>query len=152
MAKTKVRDPPGPLRTERLPNGRRKLIRNLVVRLEDGTTITVPHGFETDFSSIPAFARSFIDWSRVDIAGVVHDYLYWCPQAGIGRMRADGIWREIAGAGKHHANWLQQWLGWTGLLIGGWFAFRKARKAREAGRGRKCEPDSPSNSSTQCAE
>ena len=146
MAKTKVRDPPGPLRTERLPNGRRKLIRNLVVKLEGGTKITVPDGFETDFSSIPAFARSFIDWSRVDIAGVVHDFLYWCPQRGIDRKSADGIWREIAGAGERRANWFQQWLGWTGLRIGGWWAFRNARRAREAGRGRKCNPNPPTNS------
>ena len=140
MAKTKVQDPPGPLRTERLPSGMRKLIRKLVVELEDGTRFTVPDGFETDFSSIPALARCFIDWSKVDIAGVVHDFLYWCPQKDIGRKRADHIWREIAGAGEHHANWLQQWLGWAGLLAGGWYAFRRARKAREDGHGRNCEP------------
>ena len=148
MAKTKVQDPPGPLRTERLSNGSRKLIRHLVVKLEDGTCITVPDGFETDFSSIPALARSFIDWSRVDIAGVVHDFLYWCPHADIGRMRADRIWREIAGAGNHAANWLQQWLGWTGLLVGGWYAFRNARREREAGRGRKCVPNSSDRTSS----
>ena len=146
MVKTKVQDPPGPLRTERLSSGRRKLIRNLVVELEVGTTITVPDGFETDFSSIPRFARSFFDWTRVDIAGVVHDFLYWCPQEDIGRKGADAIWREIAGAGERHANWFQRWLGWTGLRVGGWRAFRNARKAREAGRGRKCEANSPPNS------
>ena len=151
MAKTRVQDPPGPLRTERLSNGSRKLIRNLVVKLEDGTRITVPSGFETDFSSIPVLARSFIDWSKVDIAGVVHDFLYWCPQEDIGRKRADDIWREIAGAGKHHANWLQQWLGRIGLQIGGWYAFSNARKARGVGHGRKCEPEPPPNSSTNRA-
>ena len=141
MPETKVQDPPGPLRTERLPNGNRVLIWNLVVELDDGTTITVPDGFETDFSSIPCFARSFIDWSRVDIAGVVHDFLYWCPQGGTSRKRADAIWREIAGAGYHHANAVQQWLGWTGLRMGGWWAHRQARIARAAGRRRKCAPD-----------
>ena len=146
MAKTKVQDPPGPLRTERLPNGNRNLIRNLLVELDDGTTIAVVNGFETDFSSIPRFARSFIDWSRVDIAGVVHDFLYWCPQKGISREQADTVWREMAGAGAHHANWFQRWLGWIGLRLGGWWAHRNARKAREAGRGRKCKPDPPPES------
>ena len=117
-----------------------------MVKVEDGARITVADGFETDFSSIPALARSFIDWSRVDIAGVVHDFLYWCPQECIDRKRADVIWREIAGAGERHANWLQRWLGWADLRIGGWWAFRTARKAREADRGRKCKPNGPPES------
>ena len=139
MMKTKLQNAPAPLQTERLPTGNRMLIRPLVVMLKDGTQITVPCGFETDFSSIPCFARSLIDWSRVDIAGVVHDYLYWCPQDGINRERADAIWQEIAGAGQHHANTAQRWLGWIGLRLCGWWAHRKARIARDAGRGRKCE-------------
>ena len=141
MAESRVQDPPGSLRTERLRNGNRMLIRKLVVKLGKGTEITVPSGFETDFSSIPGFARSFIDWTRVDIAGVVHDYLYWCPQEEISRKRADGIWRELAGAGEHHANGIQRCLGWAGLRLAGWWAYRKARIAREAGRGRRCKPD-----------
>lgn len=145
MAQSKVH-PPRPLQTERLRNGRRELIRNLVVQLGDGRTITVPKGFETDFSSIPRFARFFIHWSRVDIAGVVHDFLYWCPQKGISRTRADAAWREIAGAGDHHANWVQRSLGWVGLRVGGRWAFRKARKERDAGRGRKCKPGPPPSS------
>ena len=58
--------PAGNATDEAPPNGRRKLIRNLVVKLEGGTKITVQDGFETDFNSIPALARSFIDWSKVD--------------------------------------------------------------------------------------
>ena len=141
MTATKVQDPPGPLRTERLANGNRVLIRNLVVKPDDGAEIMVPRGFETDFSSIPRCARSFIDWTRVDVAGVVHDFLYWCPREDISRKRCDEIWRELAGAGEHHANGLQKWLGWAGLRLLGWWAHRKARIARQSGRGRKCEPD-----------
>ena len=139
MADTTVKAPPGPLQTERLPGGNRKLTRKLVVQLDDDTTISVPKDFETDFSSIPWFARSFIDWSRVDIAGVVHDFLYWCPQGGISRKRSDDLWRRIAAAGGYRANPLQQWLGWAGLRLFGWRAYRNAHKAREAGKGRKCE-------------
>lgn len=138
MAETKVQDPPGALQTERLGNGNRKLIRALVVKLNDGTTITVPDGFETDFSSIPFWARPFLHWSRVDVAGVVHDFLYWCPQQNIDRKRADAIWLEMAGAGERHANWLQCSLGWVGLRLCGWRARNRARKARIAGHGRKC--------------
>ena len=86
---TKVQSPPGPLQTERLPDGRRFLLRNLVVKLDDGTKITVPAGFETDFSSLPWRTRWAIHWTRVDVAGVVHDFLYWCPQPN-GRQDAGG--------------------------------------------------------------
>ena len=102
MSKTKVQTPPGPLQTERLSSGNRKLIRDLVVKLDGGPKITVPKGFEMDFSSIPWFARWFVDWAKVDIAGVVHDFLYWCPKhaqkLGITtRRRADDVWWEAGG-------------------------------------------------------
>lgn len=142
MMETKVQNPPGPLRTERLSNGNRILIRDLVVKLDDATEIKVPKGFETNFSSIPSWARPFLHWSRVDVAGVVHDFLYWCPQANISKERADDIWRELAGAGDHHANGFLQWSGRIGLRVWGWRAHRRARIAREEGRGRKCEIDS----------
>ena len=144
MAETKVQYPPGALRTERLGNGNRKLIRALQVKLDSGTTIGIPEGFETDFSSIPFLARPFLHWSRVDIAGVVHDFLYWCPQPDIDRKRADAIWREMAGAGQRRANWLQRWLGWVGLRLCGRKAHNRARAAREAGDKRECcEGDTP---------
>ena len=144
MAETKVQYPPGALRTERLGNGNRKLIRALQVKLDSGTTIGIPEGFETDFSSIPFLARPFLHWSRVDIAGVVHDFLYWCPQPNIDRKRADAIWREMAGAGQRRANWLQRWLGWVGLRLCGRKAHNRARAAREAGDKRECcEGDTP---------
>ena len=125
---SKVQEP-GPLQTERLPNGDRKLLRNLVVKLDDGVTYTVPAGSITDFSSIPWLARPFIRWSRVDIAGVVHDYLYWCQQADISRRRADEVWRELAGAGQHSLDPIRTWLAWAGLVAGGWCTYSKARKA-----------------------
>ena len=141
MSKTKVQTPPGPLQTERLSSGNRKLIRDLVVKLDGGPKITVPKGFETDFSSIPWFARWFIDWAKVDIAGVVHDFLYWCPKhaqkLGITtRMRADDVWWELAGAGAYCANRLQRGAGWCALRLCGWRALRKAHRIG----GRTCTP------------
>ena len=138
---TKVEDPPGPLWTERLSNGNRALLRDLVVTVESGDQITVPEGFVTDFSSIPWFGRSLIKWSRVDIAGVVHDYLYWCPQPGVPRLKADAIWREIAGAGEHRANYVQRQLGWLGLVLFGWWAYRNAQIETAKGNGRMREPN-----------
>ena len=63
------------LRTERQPNGTRILLRELNVDV-DSTVINVPEGISTDFSTIPWYGRFLVRWSRVDIAGVVHDYLY----------------------------------------------------------------------------
>ena len=140
---TKVQSPPGPLQTERLPDGRRFLLRNLVVKLDDGTKITVPAGFETDFSSLPWGTRWAIHWTRVDVAGVVHDFLYWCPQPKISRKRADAVWFEIAEVGQRHAMPHQTWGGWLVLRAFGWKAYNRAAKERQAGRGRICAPPPP---------
>ena len=136
------------LQTERLSDGRRVLLRDLKVSLPGyNRDVCVPKGFITDFSSIPFFFRPFLQWSRVDIAGVVHDYLYWCPRKNIGRLRADCIWFTVAGRGCHCATCLQRGLGWIGLLLGGWYSWGQARRARVASRGRKCECESLSSTS-----
>lgn len=80
------------LRTERLSDGRRKLLRDLVVEIGGADPITIPAGFVTDFSSIPWFARALVRWSRVDIAGVVHDWLYTTSE--LSRRQADRLWRS----------------------------------------------------------
>ena len=131
--KSKV-DPEYPLRVERLPSGDRKLIAPLKVtglgtRLPkavnaDGGTVTqgtvfIEAEFVTDYSSIPTKLHGFVRWSKVDIAGVVHDFLYRntdCP-----RIEADAIWRELARSGKHGAGWFQAWVAWVMLSgFGGW--------------------------------
>ena len=109
----------GPLQTERQRDGRRRLLRDLVVDV-DGQQITIPAGTLTDFSSIPWFGRILVRWSKVDIAGVVHDWLY--QTAFTSRARADRIWRLVANAGEHHANSFQAWAGWLALRVGGWLA------------------------------
>jgi len=114
-----------PLQTERLANGRRRLLRDLIVEVQ-GERYTVPAGTETDFSTIPWFGRAFVHWSKVDVAGVVHDWLY---QSGyISRRRADTVWRLVALAGVHHANQFQAWAGWAALRIGGWYAWDQYRR------------------------
>lgn len=122
-----------PLQTERLEDGRRRLLRNLVVKV-DGLTITVPVDNVTDFSSIPWFGRALVRWSRVDIAGVVHDWLY--ETGPVSRARADKIWFLVAIAGEHHANLFQAGLGWLGLRIGGWIGWNRYRRRDSAAKAR----------------
>ena len=107
------------LQTERQSDGSRKLLRELTVNVHD-KTITVPENFITDFSSIPWFGRFLVRWSKVDIAGVVHDRLY--ATAELTRCESDTIWRKTAIAGECHANIFQAWIGWFFLRIGGWLA------------------------------
>ena len=115
----------GLLQTERMPDGRRRLLSVLVVEV-DKDKITVPTGTVTDFSSIPWFGRILVRWSKVDIAGVVHDWLYLAGTTS--RARADGIWRLVAIAGEHHAGELQAWLGWVAIRVGGGCAWSRHRR------------------------
>ena len=107
-----------PLRTERLSTGRRKLLCDLIVEIPSdpsGTEpekITVSSGFDTDFSSLPTFLQWVVHWSKVDVAGVVHDWLY---ANGAERKRADRIWRILALSGEHHASRLKP--GSAGLVF-----------------------------------
>ena len=101
---TELREP-GELQVERLPTGKRQLLRPLIVEIE-GKEFRVPTGFETDYSSWPALAAAAVlatalafqflqpswawavaivvgvvgiftpRWSQIDVAGVVHDYAF----------------------------------------------------------------------------
>ncbi len=113
------------MQTERREDGKRRLLRDLIVEIE-GDRITIPANTVTDFSSIPWYGRILVRWSKVDIAGVVHDWYY---QTGFtSRAQADAIWRILAMAGTHHANAIQAWIGWLALRVGGWIAWRRYRQ------------------------
>lgn len=116
-----------------------------------GLTIEVPTGFETDFASIPWFARWLIPtWGRHTNAAIIHDYLYRggrivpgpvpLNQGGIKgirtqfnlelplptRKQADRIMlegMEVMGVRK----W-RRLVIYAGLRIGGWWAWRKSRR------------------------
>lgn len=107
----------GLLQTERQPDGSRILLRDLSLCIED-KKYTVPKGTRTDFSSIPWYGRWLVRWSRVDIAGVVHDWLYLTATED--RKRSDQIWRLVAISGKHRANLVQAWIGYIVLRAWGW--------------------------------
>ncbi len=124
--------PPGDLRVARQPDRRRKLTQELRLRIH-GEIFTVPRGSVTDYSSVPWFARGLVRWDRVDLAGVAHDMAYKSGTHGLGgrplsRREADRIWRIVAQAGQHHANFAQAWICWAGLRLGGWIVWRRYRR------------------------
>ena len=122
------------LRVERLVGGDRQLLEPMKVKVDadlSGVTVTaerngavesnqgtieVPADFVTDYSSIPTQFQWVVKWSKVDIAGVVHDFLY--QDTNCSRKVADDVWRELAKSGLcWKANWFQAWLCW--LMIRG---------------------------------
>lgn len=123
-----------PLRTERLGDGTRKLLCPLDVKVpsidkdDSPEAITVTAGFVTDFSSIPTIFQWFVRWSKVDVAGVVHDWLY--AQGYVTRARADEIWRLVAVSGEHRANLLQAYVCWLFLRLCGGRAWRRHAEDR----------------------
>lgn len=119
-----------PLRTERMADGRRRLLRDFVVEV-GGERISIPMGTESDFS-IPRCGRVFVRWSSVDIASIVHNWLY--RTGATTRARADHTWRLLATAGKHRASGIQAWLAWAGLRICGWYVWSRYRGRDPAGR------------------
>lgn len=119
-----------PLQVERADGRRaRKLSRNLVVKgLTDKLSdrITVKSGFPTNYSSIPAPCRPIVHWSKVDIAGVVHDHLY--KEQNLTRADDDHIWWQLARAGKWRADPIQACLCWLALRGFGWTCRPGARQ------------------------
>ncbi|MDE0104258.1 MAG: DUF1353 domain-containing protein [Bryobacterales bacterium] len=85
----------------------------------DRSGVTINAGFVTDYSSIPRQFQSFVLWSQVDVAGVVHDFLYQCTDCS--RLVADNVWREIARSGDNRASAFRAWVCWVMLRgFGGW--------------------------------
>ena len=108
----------GPLQVKRLEDGRRELLNDLHYEVDGVDDPIVVHaGFKTDFSSDPI---GLLDWSKVDVAGVVHDYLYQNPERIGSRWREDVIWFKIARAGKWRTSLLTACLGFLGLVLFGW--------------------------------
>ena len=122
---------PGPLQIERVDKRfGRKLLRELVVKVEvaGGATVKVPKGTCTNYSTQPPGTRWIVHWSKIDVAGVVHDYLYSPAGRQNGpsssRKEDDDIWWQLATSGGWSANAVQAWLGWLALRGCGW-AFRQ---------------------------
>ncbi|MCP4809519.1 MAG: DUF1353 domain-containing protein [Proteobacteria bacterium] len=121
-----------PLRTVRLEDGRCELLEDLEIRI-DHLIIRVPKGTHTDFSSVPQAFAWFVRWSRVDVAGVVHDHLYQVggdPSQGLDRERADWLWAIVAMSGQSRANAVQGWVGYVALRLAGRPAWRRLARSR----------------------
>jgi len=134
--------PPGALQTERLPDGRRRLIRDLNLVI-DGRNLTVPKDFVTDYSSWPR-ALPGPKFSRVDVAGVAHDALFrwqgWTPsgEPPISYVEANRVWFKVARHGTHHdakANLFWAWTGRIGLFAASWPVWLKYKRQATMGEG-----------------
>lgn len=110
-----IQNPPGPLKVVRLKDGRRLVARDLKYRVDAKTVITVKKGFKTDYSSDPI---GLLDWSQVDVAGVVHDYLYQHPST-FTRAQEDKIWLKIARHGDWRVGPVRAYLGYWGIRLFG---------------------------------
>ena len=126
-----------PLQVERCSDGKRRLLQNIRAYVgkcsppppvEDmgEDLIEVPKGLITNYSSLPPGTRWVVHWSRVDVAGVVHDHLYSKGQSGFSRLQADLIWFRIARRGCRRANLIQAAAGYAALVLFGWW-FKKGR-------------------------
>ena len=124
------------LKVQRCDDGRRRLVEPLHVDVSsddnDRQIVEIPAGkFVTDYSSLPFGTRWVVHWSRVDVAGVVHDYMYRTdaelPDSGRrwNRWRIDRVWRMIALSGDHRANCVQAWVCWLAMLVGGCASYQK---------------------------
>lgn len=127
---------PGPLWVERLHDGRRKLLRDFSIELCEGEAceiILIPGGFTTDYSSWPRCLPG-PNYSRIDIAGIVHDYCFRYATLGLDGhpvtyVGANRYWYRIARAGcdETRVGWLWAWAGRIGLFLGAWPVWRRYR-------------------------
>ena len=88
------------------------------------THIQVPAGFETDFASIPRFARVLIPkLGKYNKAAVVHDYLYQSDKSPLTRKQADKCFLDgMRDLGV--AKWKRTLMYWA-VRIGGFLAWKK---------------------------
>lgn len=95
-----------------------------------GDTITVPHGFMTDFASVPRPLWWWLSpWGKHGNAAVIHDYLYWVQLRS--RREADDIFLEAMTVLEVHG-FDKRLMYWTVRLFGG-FAWRGNQRKRQEG-------------------
>jgi hypothetical protein len=100
---------------------------------EKGVYVSVPAGFETDFSSIPRAVWMWFPKTQYPAAGLIHDRLYDEPVAwlhgvrtALNRGQCDDIWRRILHlSGCRRTKRVSAWLA---LRAGGWLAWQNHRQ------------------------
>ena len=91
--------------------------------------IIVPAGFKTDFASIPAPIKVFINpVGKIKPAALVHDYLYhlkgkYSPEQIYTRKQSDIIFLRIMEAVE--MKWLERRTAYRGVRLGGWVYWNK---------------------------
>ena len=129
-------DPTTPLVVMRLNNGRLLLGRLKVNIAPKGAKpkawLTVPKGFDTGYSSLSWFGRPVVHWSKLDVACMVHDYLYIRNGASAAkklgftsRLSVDNVWYRIGIAGQHGARPWPARICWFFTRVFGRCAYRK---------------------------
>jgi hypothetical protein len=93
----------------------------------DGTIITVPKGFRTNFASTPRFLWWLLPpLDHYGKASVIHDYLYRTPSVEYTRKQADDILKEACEVLKVK-KW-KIWMLFCGVRTFGFRSYRKYRK------------------------
>ena len=104
-----------------VPQGYRLLAPLIYYSAVIDKLITVPTGFVTNFSSIPAPIRVFISGHGNDRwAATVHDYLY---SEKHDRKEADRVFLEALEC--KGANLIKRRVMYRGVRTGGWFFYAK---------------------------
>jgi len=93
-----------------------------------GEVYLVPRGYQTDFASIPGFARIIVSpFGDHAEAAVAHDWLYAVGEAG-GREKADAVFRYAMG--EQQVNPVKRFAMWVAVRVGGGEAFGRADEWR----------------------
>lgn len=94
---------------------------------DQGRKWIVPKGFATDFASIPAFGRAFIDKAHQNAyAAVLHDFLYYTQP--VSRPEADLLFKEALASPDCNTTPLKQWVMYRAVRVGGVKAWLKVKK------------------------
>lgn len=90
-----------------------------------GRRWTVPKGFRFDGASVPRPLRWLTPSKLKTIAAAaIHDELY--RSGRVPKREADRVFREaLADLG---VSWLERWLMWAGVAVGGWFSWYRHRQ------------------------
>jgi len=91
--------------------------------------LAIPIGFKTDLASIPQIFRSLIPQLGKHMrAAVAHDFIYSGSVRDWTRAEADRLFLDAMVACKV-PGW-KRWLMYLGVRVGGWIAWRNARKEK----------------------
>lgn len=87
-----------------------------------GRVIAVPHGFITDFASVPRLPLAYLAaGNKAQGPAVIHDWLYSTQE--VDRATADDVFREAVLTAGHSS--ATAWLMWAGVRLGGWVGWNK---------------------------